>query len=485
MRQWSSFAGAVAVGACLIGVASSGATASSIADRRPQFTPSPLVGLQAEITYVAPYVNSRATPSVACADLPGVSSNGSESVTAVGLPSGWSLVPAGWNDASIHWLSGSNLGDLGRVAWVSAHVSLRSPTGENVLLYLWPAAPCPAIGAELGPLGPAYAARWSAMSSSRVWGVGCGFITARTYAPASYTVSILLSTGTSDQPPRDVPAGLWVRCPDGVPSTPSARLRPGWATGGRPGAPGLQVAADIQQMPADCGVNAALLFRVRGSAEDFGTDALGIWAYAAGQRLIVRGWRVRDMQAIYAAPRIPFSALLLGRVDELKRFRDTATQAAPRVKAQLVAAYERCPQRRIVIAGYSLGNIVLRYVVPTLPERIRRQIVSVDLVADPTADRTVDGGLRHPSHLDGRLTDAGIDTIGGRSLWRMVPPRIFSFHQRAYPSDLSSRVAQYCAHTDLVCDFSLPSPATLRTQGLTHRGYAFGVIGVRAANLAP
>lgn len=265
----------------------------------------------------------------------------------------------------------------------------------------------------------------------------------------------------------------------------AAALPPGWAQGGKPSAPGTQVYADKQAMPAGCDSNAALLFRVRGSGEDFGKDKLGQWADGAGRALIRAGWQVRDMQAIYPAYHVPMIELL-AEPKQLKRYRDNATEWAPRVRKQLEEAWERCKKRTILIAGYSLGNIVLRYVIPALPKGAREQIVSVDLFADPTADGNVDGKLQHPARLDGRRTNAGVDTVGGRTLWKFLTASVVDFKQKAYPDDIAGRVYQYCADGDLVCDFKLGrNPIVdLAVQGRIHSSYGFLGTGVAAARRA-
>jgi len=253
-------------------------------------------------------------------------------------------------------------------------------------------------------------------------------------------------------------------------------------------------------MPADCGENTALLFRLRGTDEDYGTDKLGAWAYYAGKTLIKAGWRVRDMQAIYPTPKLPplwqlglkialaivrkKVAPALDAVEDVKQYRDLATTWAPAVQRQLEEAARRCRQRRILLAGYSYGNIIMRYVLPRLEPDVRKQIASVDLVSDPTADGRVDSTLRHPSNLaDARLTDAGIDTVGARTAWTFATVGLKSFRQTPYPKDVASRVYQYCAEGDLVCDFRFSGNplADIFSQGAIHKSYGFSAIGVFAA----
>lgn len=272
-----------------------------------------------------------------------------------------------------------------------------------------------------------------------------------------------------------------------VSSSAAAALPPGWAEGGSPSAPGKQIAADKAAMPADCAENAALLFRVRGSGEDYGRDRLGTWAYSAGRTLIKAGWRVRDMQAIYPAFDTPSLPAALARPAVLKEYRDVATKWALRVREHLEQAWERCKKRTILVAGYSLGNVVLRYVLPKLPRAARDRIASVDLFADPTADARVDRILQHPSNLvDARLTEAGVDTVGGRTLWRFVTLGAVDFEQTPYPQDLAPRVYQYCAEGDLVCEFKLGNPIVdLAVQGKVHKSYAFAAIGVAATRRVP
>ena len=167
-------------------------------------------------------------------------------------------------------------------------------------------------------------------------------------------------------------------------------LPAGWAAGGDPAHPNTQVDADTAGMAAGkCGANSLLLFRVRGSGEKYKTDRLGSWAGRAGARAIELGWNVRDMQAIYFAADLPIQSwervvTAPGAVmDDFARYRNDAVKSAAAVRKQLTNAHDRCPQRRILVAGYSQGNIVLRWMFAALPLTVRNQIVSTDLVADP------------------------------------------------------------------------------------------------------
>src|SRR5665811_1401914 len=141
----------------------------------------------------------------------------------------------------------------------------------------------------------------------------------------------------------------------------NARVPKGWAPGGNDEKPRTQYKADVKDMAhGGCGVNAALLFRVRGSGSRYGGypinlpngDRLGEWLIGEGQELVKRGWRVRGLQAIYDAPGIPSGARLANPLS-WKSFRDASTKAAPTVRNELIAAYKRCPSRSIFIAGHS------------------------------------------------------------------------------------------------------------------------------------
>lgn len=227
---------------------------------------------------------------------------------------------------------------------------------------------------------------------------------------------------------------------------------PGWAPGGSPSSPVSQFAADARYAQAECGPNTLLVYRVRGSGESPGTDKLGAWTFALGSAAIAKGWLVRDLQADYSPPPVPLDAvkdLVLGPVlgaikiwGAVAPYRDVATISWPAMRSALIAAYDRCPQRKIVIAGYSQGALVLRYLIPNLPAYLRARIVQVDLLGDPTADTKVDGPIKHPSQRGGRLTN-GVDTWAGRLL------HLGFFHQTAYPSDVASRTDQFCLAYDL------------------------------------
>lgn len=255
---------------------------------------------------------------------------------------------------------------------------------------------------------------------------------------------------------------------------------PGWAHGGSPLSPASQVAADARYARGDCAENTLLVFRIRGSGEVPGAptnDKLGAWTGAAGNAAIAKRWRVRDMQADYSPPNFPLGRLArgvllgggLGVWNALRPYRDVATRSWRGIKAALVSAYERCPKRKIMIAGYSMGALVLRYVVPNLPGYVRAQIVSIDLVGDPTADRRADAGLSHPG---GRLSD-GMDTWSGRII------HAGRFAQTVYPSDVAGKTSEYCLPNDYVCDFNPVS--VLRAGRKAHENYEWPTIGRHAA----
>jgi hypothetical protein len=265
------------------------------------------------------------------------------------------------------------------------------------------------------------------------------------------------------------------------PPAPSRSVIPaGWAPGGTPRSPASQIIADRNHMPAGCGENAALLFRVRGSGESWGTDRLGRWTSAAGATLIRNGWQVRDMQAIYSAPDVPPISVAVFAPSSLRRYRDTASREWVTVRDHLQEAHTRCPKRRILVAGYSQGALILRYVIRKLSNSARARIAAVYLVGDPTADQNVDRGLQHPPSIDGLLTDQGVDTYGGRHLWFGL-----GFWQAAYPSDISSRVYQICDRDDLICNFNSRHAQGIfrrRNSTLAHTSYPFSAYGVHAAN---
>lgn len=262
----------------------------------------------------------------------------------------------------------------------------------------------------------------------------------------------------------------------------------GWAPGGDPASPRSQEQADIAHIndPGECAPNSALLFRVRGTSESPGTDLLGGWTAAAGKKLIADGWRVRDMQGDYPAPSLPLSELakalktrnpiaFADALLKLKQYRDVVTNTWRGVAQMITAAYNRCPQRTIVLSGYSLGGIVLRYVVPNLPDAVRSQIARIDLVADPTEQGTIDGDLQHSGPASARLTDQGVDTFAAEQFNPF-------FKQTHYPSDVSGVTYQYCLPYDVVCDTN-PLNLTIGwlNESTRHRSYAFGTIGTMAA----
>ena len=272
-------------------------------------------------------------------------------------------------------------------------------------------------------------------------------------------------------------------------SASASAVEPGWAPRGHPSLPNTQYIADaaLGASPAECGPNAIVLFRVRGSGEEYGSptkDKLGQWTGALGNALIRRGWRVRDLQARYSAPAVPIAQAGLAAARRnpaavyaiIKSYRDVASREWSSVRSDLIAVARRCSQRKIAIAGYSQGGIILRYVLTRLPVDVQNQIVSVDLVADPTADKNADSGLRtSPRDPDSRHTGAGIDTLGAR-----INP---FFEQRPYPARLAFRTFIYCTDSDIVCDARRATVTSLQNWvlvGRIHTSYGFGGIGIAA-----
>lgn len=286
----------------------------------------------------------------------------------------------------------------------------------------------------------------------------------------------------------------------GADITPGAT--PGWAEGGTPNNPHSQRQADERYAVTECAHNTALLFRVRGSGEEYGQDILGHWTYRVGEDLIAKGWRVRDMQAVYSAPKVPLDSIKgLGNdvvalnPQALKRFymawrdfRDVATRESNSVSDQLERAYRRCKKRTIFISGYSQGGIVLRYVVPSMTRQSKEMVGRIDLIADPTTDLSVDANLDR-SRAEGlpiRRVQTGSDTASGKGLGvRNLAGKVVSgaaFKQTPYPAELRSRTTQFCLPWDYVCDANLTSIARLRTS--VHLSYDTAAIGRRTASFA-
>ncbi len=321
-------------------------------------------------------------------------------------------------------------------------------------------------------------------------------------------------------------------------------VEPGWGIDGAPLA-GVSESAEeagdatYAGSAADCGANSVLLFRVRGSGASYGNgqawrsdgavdghavsprsvkgqDNLGGWAAAAGTALIANGWQVRDLQAEYSAPGVPVpqieaawkkvlsptwtdllpgvaltdvEAAVVKTVAAIRSYRDAASRQWQQVRSQLVAAAARCPSARILIAGYSQGAIILRYVIPTLSGAIRSQIESVDLVADPTADDTVDDNLAASGPASFRKTSEGLDTLAGRIehdgaravaeslLGPVLGRHVFRFHQTPYPAWIAPQVYQYCLAHDIVCDVALGSIRRIGSEGRIHSSYPWEAIG--------
>lgn len=192
----------------------------------------------------------------------------------------------------------------------------------------------------------------------------------------------------------------------------------------------------------ECPANAALLLRIPG----VGADKLSGWTAEARRTAIANGWLVHE-QRVEAS-----------------------------VRETIAAAHAECPERKMLIAAYSDGAYLMRYAVRNLAPEVRAAIVRVDLVSDPTADRSIDTlAMQYVRALGGRRTD-GIDTWSKRGVYG----RDSYYRQPAYPPDLAPRTFQYCAQYDYVCDFTLAN--FRRASRAAHERYAWRRIGASAAH---
>jgi hypothetical protein len=121
---------------------------------------------------------------------------------------------------------------------------------------------------------------------------------------------------------------------------------------------------------------------------------------------------------------------------------------------------------------------VLRYVIPRLAGNpVLGQIVHLDLVADPTAQGSVDSDLAHGGPYPRRTTGSGLDTWAGELVDHG------DFHQARYPDAVARVTYQYCIPYDVVCDANLTNvtPWNLAAEGGRHSSYPWRTIGAFAA----
>jgi hypothetical protein len=208
---------------------------------------------------------------------------------------------------------------------------------------------------------------------------------------------------------------------------------------------------------------------------------MSAWTTAAANHAITFGWRVRALTFSYAAPRLPLTRTLAAAAAKrypdnaiavanlVQRYRAVAIRSAPTVARELVAAHDRCPQRTILIAGYSEGATVLRHAISRLPQRVRQMVASIDLIGDPTADRRVDSKLTHTTR-----PTTGIDTAVTRN--RAANGKRFTQHR--YPLS-APRVRQWCGRNDLVCD------VVYGRSLVPHDRYPWATIGTNAIASLP
>ncbi|WP_217924820.1 cutinase family protein [Miltoncostaea oceani] len=259
----------------------------------------------------------------------------------------------------------------------------------------------------------------------------------------------------------------------------------GNAPGGKISKPSTQWLADKND-PQACADNAVVLLTVRGSGARYGDvfedgrDHTLEWLVAARKQAIARGYRVRHLQWIYHANPLPLHIGVAAGEPVSRYLRDAKTVPPAQIRL-LGQASRRCPNRPILIGGFSQGNIQLRAAMPKLGVKVVNAIRSVDLIADPTAARNSDSGLRHPKDLGGRLTARGIIHF------RVSAKRVAQSPYRN-TGGLRQRIYQYCAAGDRVCDHKNAVQtawfgAALKAKA--HFDYRWAAIGRAAANRLP
>lgn len=252
----------------------------------------------------------------------------------------------------------------------------------------------------------------------------------------------------------------------------AAELSPGEAPGGSRSDASGQHRADAENIAESCADNAVLLFTFRGSGAEYGVtsgerrDSLITWLDAAKTELIDRGYRVRELQAIYPAQPVPWPSL---RPSSWWEYRDSILSTEDAVYNSLEAAVRRCPQRKVLIAAYSSGAVLAGRVIPRLTPQALSAIRSVDLIADPSAHAPSDRDMQTPRKLDGRRTRRGAYTATV-----ITKPRV-------YPDGFRTRVSIYCRVPDPVCNLKSTVVIDLLAQLKHHSRYEWAKIGRRAA----
>ena len=236
-------------------------------------------------------------------------------------------------------------------------------------------------------------------------------------------------------------------------------------------------AADAAQMATYCsGPSAAgnlvLVFMVRGSGEDYvagrfdarGTNHLvKIYLPHLSANLRARGYRVYAREGIYPALGVdaiaPWGLFGHGLIAD---YINSAWGSGTSLANQVATSISHCPQRRIVIAGYSQGGVAIRAMLHTLASThpgYLASIAHVDLIADGSADTKLDthmprGGI---SGVDPRRATNAIWTKANalKPVLRLIHlPGIKAFPRSlvALPTSVRPVTYQYCLVDDAVCD---------------------------------
>ncbi len=222
--------------------------------------------------------------------------------------------------------------------------------------------------------------------------------------------------------------------------------------------------------------NDVLVIGVRGSGSGPVRDDMTGPFMAGFANKLGDGWDVRTKDVDYPHLPVPFveglpqlkratdAALWTAEVMGLGvQYAKSAWDSAPGAKRQILDWADDCPTSPIVIVGYSQGNVVLRRVIPDLPESVRKRILQVTLLADPTLDAGTkknpgpDANLKYVS--DGQTGIAAL--IRHLSLKQQAYLSVATLRNahkmgddiaQPYPADIAPRVRSVCYGNDIVCN---------------------------------
>ena len=219
---------------------------------------------------------------------------------------------------------------------------------------------------------------------------------------------------------------------------------------------------------------AVLLIGIAGSGAGPDKDAKTSAWMSGFRSQIGAGWSIDEEVVHYPHAPVPFADAMPApkratafavwaahNVASLDDYIHSAWDSAPSAAKQITTYASACPTAGIAIEAYSQGGIVLRRAIQLTPTPVRKRILSITLLADPTLDP---GTTDQP----GRIKDLEMDARGVAAMLRYMKPAeravtwsllrhdpvaLSNGIAKPYPEDIPGIIRSWClGREDPVCN---------------------------------